>query len=63
MKLFHRNYDPQDVGLAIFLDDFTTITCDLEHPRLPGNECLNEFGHTGEHEDAAGNTWKGKDYE
>ncbi len=59
----HRNtkFDPQDVGLDIFLDDF--ITCGMNHPRLDGNNCELPEGHIPEtHLDAAGNEWIGKEY-
>lgn len=62
----HRNtkFDPQDVGLDIFLDDFTSITCGMRHPRLDGNNCELPLGHRPEtHIDAAGNEWIGNIYE
>lgn len=48
-----------EVGLdLILLDDFSDL-CLIEHPKFQGNECQHTYGHVGEHEDAAGNTWRG----
>jgi hypothetical protein len=55
--------NPQDVGLQIFLDDFTPDTCGMPHPRLEFNACMLDEGHIPEtHQDAAGNEWIGKEY-
>jgi hypothetical protein len=57
-------FDPQDVGIAIFLDDFTTESCGMRHPQLDGNNCELTEGHIPEtHMDAAGNEWIGNIYE
>lgn len=58
MKISRRKSDPQDVGLAILLDDFGS--CGQEHPRLAGNECALLMDHIPEtHMDLDGNQWTG----
>lgn len=44
------------------LDDGDVLTCDIEHPRLEGNLCVNDLDHTDPHEDADGNVWSGQDW-